>query len=171
MMTPPELPKGDLKGLQGFPTPVRQPWPLSVPCPATLQTISIPFWYYAIIHGSLNLLPGSYRFFYSSHFVQISISCFYNLEFATYRAEATQLGAPGSCVVLLSLLSCEPKIHYTRGGPSRPHVSQTQSDHKSGWSTHVLAWFASGALFLLVRPPFTEGVYRTQNSAVSLEKC
>lgn len=138
MTASPKLPTGGLKGLQGFPTPVRQSQPLSIPCPATLKTIFILFWYYAISHGSFNLLPGSYGFFDSSLFVQISLFWFCNLEFATYRTEASQLGAPDSYVVLLSLLSCEPKIHYNRGGgPSRPHVSQNQSDHKSGCSTQV----------------------------------
>lgn len=93
MTASPELPKGGLKGLQGLPAPVRQTWPLSIPCPATLKTIFILFRYYAISHGSFNLLPGSYGFFNPSLFVHISIFWFYNLEFATYRAEASQLGA------------------------------------------------------------------------------
>lgn len=115
---------------QGFPAPARQPQPVSAMSCHPADNFHL-FWYYAVIHGCLNLLPGSSGFFDSSPFVQISFSWFYNLEFATSRAEASQLGAPGGCVVLLSLLSCEPNIHYKASHCPAP------SDHKSGCSTQV----------------------------------
>lgn len=169
MTASPELPKGGLKGLQGLPTPVRQTRPLSIPCPATLKTIFILFWYYAISHSSFNLLPGSYGFFDSSLFVQISIFWFYNLEFATYRAEASQLGA------------LEAVLYYWASCPVSPRFITTEEALQGLMfpSTSLITNQAvapkcalPGCLRCSIFARWTSFCWRSlQNLAVSLDKC
>lgn len=113
MTTSLEPPKGGPKG----PQLTTKSWKIALACVSSifchLADNFHPILYFSICRGSFCLLPGFYAFLYS-FFVQISVSCFYNLVFAIYRAEAFQLEIPESCGTIID--SCLVSPRFTKTG-------------------------------------------------------
>lgn len=95
-----------------LPGPERQLQPVSVPYSATLQTIFILFCIFPYL-VAVFICSQDFRHF-STLFVQISVSCFYNLVFAIYRAEAFQLETPESGGTIID--SCLVSPRFTKTG-------------------------------------------------------
>lgn len=109
----PELPKGGPKGPQ---VPEMQTWPEPIPCSCV----------------SFNLLQGFYAFLYLIFFLSGSpFLAFSTLNLLSTELKPFSLKPLEAVLLLLTLLSCEPKIHQNTEDPQELQVSHHGSDRKS----------------------------------------